>query len=154
MIQKCRKCEKQYKCHAKADIKEDCKKFKAINKKYLVSVITLDTRETEKFFTNRKPQIPFDAPTKEEVQTYCDEKGLCNTDADEFMNYYESVGWIAGKKPMRDWKAAARNWDKRQQKFDKEKQSKTAKDHIGGQASYNINRIQNDAMQNTTIRGL
>lgn len=32
-------------------------------------------------------------------------------EAQKFYNYYESIGWfIGGKSPMRDWKAAARNW--------------------------------------------
>ena len=31
-------------------------------------------------------------------------------DAERFYNYYESNGWKVGKNPMKDWKAAARNW--------------------------------------------
>lgn len=154
MTLKCRKCEKQYKCSAKADIKDDCKKFKAIDKKYLVSVVTLDTRETEKFFTNRKPQAPFLEPSRETVQAYCDEEGLHNVDVDEFINYYSSVGWKVGNRQMKDWKAAARNWDKRQQRFDKEKQSKSEKDRVGGTPSLDIHQVQLDAMKNTKIKGL
>ena len=26
------------------------------------------------------------------------------------MDYYAANGWLLGKRPMRDWKAAARNW--------------------------------------------
>ena len=154
MILKCRKCEKQYKCPARSDVKEDCKKFKAIDKKYLVAVIDLSTNQTERFFTNRKPQAPFDAPTKEEIQVFCNEENLHNVDVDELINYCVSKGWKVGSQKMKDWKAYVRNWNKRQQKFDREKQSKTEKNRIGGQSSYNIGQIQNDAMVNTTIRGL
>ena len=28
------------------------------------------------------------------------------------MNHYESKGWIVGKAPMKDWKAAVRTWEK------------------------------------------
>lgn len=30
--------------------------------------------------------------------------------AQRFWNYYEANGWKAGRNPMKDWKAAARNW--------------------------------------------
>ena len=33
------------------------------------------------------------------------------TEAEKFYNYFGSVGWVVGgKKPMKDWQAAARNW--------------------------------------------
>lgn len=51
----------------------------------------------------------FVKPTVEEVKTYCQEKGY-NIDADRFVNFYESKGWLVGKTPMKDWKAAVRNW--------------------------------------------
>jgi hypothetical protein len=31
-------------------------------------------------------------------------------DAEAFMDYYESVGWAVGRKPMKDWQAAVRTW--------------------------------------------
>ena len=31
-------------------------------------------------------------------------------EAERFWNFYESKGWLVGKVPMRDWRAAARNW--------------------------------------------
>lgn len=34
-------------------------------------------------------------------------------DARAFFDYYESVGWVVGKKKMRDWQAAARGWQRR-----------------------------------------
>lgn len=151
MILKCRKCERQYKCSAKADIKDDCKKFKAIEKKYLVCVVTLETNKTDRFFTNRKPKEPFDEPSREDVQHYCDEQNLCNVDVDGFLNYYISVGWKVGNRQMKDWKAAARNWDKRQQKFDKEKQSEISKDFVSGNYDYSKEfAIANEKIRNNT----
>jgi predicted transcriptional regulator len=42
--------------------------------------------------------------------------------AERFFNYYESVGWVIGRarKPMKDWKATARDWIKRQTTYDNE----------------------------------
>ena len=30
----------------------------------------------------------------------------------EFIDFYESKGWMVGKTPMKDWKAACRNAEK------------------------------------------
>lgn len=51
----------------------------------------------------------FQAPTVQEVKAYADEKGL-NVDAQRFVDYYSSKGWLVGKSPMKDWRAACRNW--------------------------------------------
>ena len=40
---------------------------------------------------------------------------------DTFMDYYKSNGWKVGKNNMRDWKAAVRNWEKRQKERNDEK---------------------------------
>ena len=39
--------------------------------------------------------------------------------AEPFYDFYQSKGWKVGKAPMKDWKAAARNWCRRS--FDKKK---------------------------------
>lgn len=31
-------------------------------------------------------------------------------EADKFINFYQSKGWMVGKNKMKDWRAAARNW--------------------------------------------
>ena len=33
-------------------------------------------------------------------------------DPQEFIDFYESKGWMVGKTPMKDWKAACRNAEK------------------------------------------
>lgn len=33
-----------------------------------------------------------------------------NIDGEQFCNFYESKGWVIGKSPMKDWKAAVRTW--------------------------------------------
>ena len=51
----------------------------------------------------------FTPPTIEEVNAYCKESGY-NIDAQRFIDFYESKGWRVGNQPMKDWKAAVRNW--------------------------------------------
>ena len=57
----------------------------------------------------------FVKPTVEEVESYRIEKGL-NLDPHAFVDYYTSKGWKVGREPMKDWKAAARNWSRRESK--------------------------------------
>lgn len=56
----------------------------------------------------------FVPPTVEEVRAYCSEHGY-NIDAQRFVDYYQQGGWVYGKAhtPMKDWKAAARQWNSR-----------------------------------------
>ena len=55
----------------------------------------------------------FKKPTVEEIATYCKERN--NTiNAHAFFDYYEAKGWVVGKSPMKDWKAAVRQWEYRQ----------------------------------------
>jgi len=51
----------------------------------------------------------FTPPSVYEVSTYCQEQGL-DVDADRFVDFYETKGWMVGKSKMKDWKAACRNW--------------------------------------------
>ena len=51
-------------------------------------------------------------PLRADVVSYCLERKN-NIGADAFMNHYDSVGWIIGKKKMVNWKAAIRTWEQR-----------------------------------------
>ena len=53
----------------------------------------------------------FVKPTLEEVEQYCFERGN-NVDPGEFIDFYESKGWMIGKNKMKDWKAAVRTWER------------------------------------------
>ena len=38
--------------------------------------------------------------------------------AEEFFDHYTANGWVQGKnKPLKDWRAAARNWVRRRSQF-------------------------------------
>lgn len=58
---------------------------------------------------NRKRFIP---PSKSEVKAYCQEKDY-SVNADSFIAFYESKGWLVGKSPMKSWKAAVSGWHAR-----------------------------------------
>lgn len=51
-------------------------------------------------------------PTLDEVKTYCAERGNI-VDAQRFFDFYEANGWCQGRgKPIRDWRAAVRTWER------------------------------------------
>lgn len=64
--------------------------------------------------TAAPPRARFVPPTVEEVRTYCAEKGF-TFDPQLFVDYYIANGWVQGKgRPLKDWKAAARTWNRRE----------------------------------------
>lgn len=58
----------------------------------------------------------FQKPTIEQIKAYCLEAGK-NIDAEAFFDFYEAKGWVVGRAPMKDWKAAVRNWAKNESQF-------------------------------------
>lgn len=56
----------------------------------------------------------FSPPTIDEVKKYCQEQEFA-VDAERFVDHYESNGWMVGKNKMKDWRAAVRNWSRKDQ---------------------------------------
>lgn len=67
-----------------------------------------------------KKSSRFQKPTIEEIRQYCLEKGY-NVDAEQFFNFYESKGWVVGKSPMKNWRAAVNTWNKREKEIPQRK---------------------------------
>ena len=59
----------------------------------------------------KKERSIFKAPSLEELNTFCLENNL-ELNASDFLNYYDSNGWMVGKNKMKDWKATVRRWSK------------------------------------------
>lgn len=58
-----------------------------------------------------KAQKRFVKPKLKDVKIYFVSKDQDEVEAERFMNHFDSNGWrVGGKSPMKDWKAAARNW--------------------------------------------
>lgn len=73
------------------------------------SVSESDKKEKcEKKNTNEVKR--FKAPTAEQAKEYFSEKGYMESEAERFVDHFTANGWKVGKSPMKDWKAAARNW--------------------------------------------
>ena len=73
-----------------------------------------ESKSKSKSKSKNKSKI-FTPPTLEDVQAYCQERGN-NVDAERFIDFYTSKGWMVGKNPMKDWKACVRTWEKSSKK--------------------------------------
>ena len=106
---RCREKKKLLQCNALAT---PCNEEKDIEKE----------KDKDKDTENKKKDSPkrFVPPSFDEVQAYCTERGN-GIDAQAFIDFYASKGWMVGKTKMTDWKAAVRTWESR-----KRKQSKPA----------------------------
>ena len=72
-------------------------------------------------------KVRFEKPTVEEVDAYCKERNN-GIDAEAFIAFYESKGWLIGKTPMKSWKSAIITWEKSR------KQPQTVKKYGNGDA--------------------
>lgn len=60
----------------------------------------------------------FARPMRSEVEAYAHEIGLPPGEADKFLDHFDANGWkVGGKTPMKSWKAAMRNWQRRLPEF-------------------------------------
>lgn len=73
------------------------------------------TQNTEHRTQNTERVSRFAPPTVEDVKDYAWENGY-KIDAERFVDFYTSKGWMVGKSKMKDWKAAVRNWAARDKK--------------------------------------
>ena len=72
--------------------------------------------KTKESNTEREKRKRFTPPTVEEVRAYCQERNN-GIDPDAFVDYYTARGWKYGQgKPVEDWKAAVRTWERRESK--------------------------------------
>ena len=90
-------------CKQLKSIESNCNQLQAN-----VSVIQSNPIQSE---SESKSIGRFRPPTIAEVKAYCDErKNTINPEA--FIDYYTANGWKVGKNPMKDWKAAVRQWER------------------------------------------
>jgi hypothetical protein len=84
--------------------------------------------------TNNKKNTSFYKPSMEEVKDFFKKSPVtehAEVEAEKYFNYYSSKGWVVGNKsPMKDWKAAARNWKLNANKFQTANNQKPSSSHL------------------------
>ena len=86
--------------------------------KELEKEIDIDKEKKNKKETVAKRSPSFIKPTQEDILEYCKERKN-NIDPHQFYDFYEAKGWFVGKNKMKDWKAAVRTWEKRENNSNK-----------------------------------
>lgn len=71
-----------------------------------------EMKETTLTGGKEKPLARFTPPTAEEVAAYCAERKN-KVNAQRFVDFYTAKGWRVGNQPMKDWRAAVRTWEER-----------------------------------------
>lgn len=72
-----------------------------------------DTDKETRSKSAKKP-TRFTPPTLDDVAQYCKERGNA-INPQRFIDFYESKGWMVGTSKMKNWKAAVRTWEGKQQ---------------------------------------
>lgn len=78
---------------------------------------------------SNKGDSRFHKPSLEEIKAYCRERNN-KVDPEQFFNFYESKGWIIGKSPMKDWRAAVRTWEQREKEVAPRKRESKRKESV------------------------
>ena len=78
---------------------------------------------------DNKGRSPFVKPSISEVAEYCRERNN-GIDPEEFWAFYESKGWMVGKSPMKDWKAAIITWEKSKKKETRQRKSQPRQESV------------------------
>lgn len=71
-------------------------------------ILTEKNSKKEKSSAKKERKV-FTPPSVDEVSQYCKENNYTISPW-KFVNYYTSNGWMVGRNKMKDWKAAVRTW--------------------------------------------
>lgn len=72
----------------------------------------------------KSPNKKFTPPTLQEAKDYFHENKSSYQNAEIFFNHFVANGWkVGGKAPMKNWKAAARNWIIRSEQYEYQRMS-------------------------------
>lgn len=74
-----------------------------------------DSLDKDSIEKEKKTAKRFTPPTLDEIKAYCQERKN-GINPETFYDFYQSKGWMVGKNPMKDWKAAVRTWERRDKK--------------------------------------
>ena len=85
-------------------------------KERLIKKEEVTSSSPEKTLSKARARKKFVPPTVSEVEAYCQQQGYEYVNAQLFVDFYASKGWVVGaKKKMEDWQRAVSGWNTRNQ---------------------------------------
>jgi len=122
-IQKDRYKETKYKDEKAMLELDNNKAYRLMDTKCIQDVSNLETQvrlgkvrlELGKVNNSANKSHRFIPPTLEEVVAYCQERNK-GVDPQRWYDFYIAKGWMIGKNKMKNWKAAVRTWENKQDK--------------------------------------
>jgi len=117
-----RKCLKTLKTNLVLETKRKgipAKQYFKINEQQVIKLLN-NLSATNLTSINKNKEIKiinklFTIPNISEVESYCLERKN-SIEAESFINFYDSKGWMVGKNKMKDWRACIRTWEMREKK--------------------------------------
>jgi len=103
------------------EYQEEKSKLCLDNGKYVLLSNRLATAQPEEYSIEQnsieqnrreKNKSRFIIPSLSEVSNYCLERNN-SVNPQSFIDFYESKGWVIGKNKMKNWQAAVRTWESR-----------------------------------------
>ena len=85
------------------------------------------TDNNVKNVNNEKNVKKFLPPSVADVEKYCTERNN-GINPQQFIDHYESNGWMRGKNKIKDWKACVRTWENKRKEDLKPKQQQLVPD--------------------------
>ncbi len=76
---------------------------------------SIEENRIEEKRREEKKSVAFAPPSLSEVSEYCKERNN-GIEANNFIDFYSSKGWMIGKNKMKDWRACVRTWEGRNSK--------------------------------------
>lgn len=101
----------QYVEHKRLISRETTRRYRENKKSCDTSRDTIEERRGEEIYINKEKRV-FSKPSLSDIESFINE-GSFNVCGAAFYDYYEANGWLVGKVKMKDWKAAIRNWHRR-----------------------------------------
>lgn len=112
-------------------LKKESKEENILKENFQESLKT-EKEISSKKVAQKKVSEKFSPPSVQAVQDYCNERSN-GISGYSFVNFYQSKGWMVGSNKMKDWKAAVRTWEQKNEKNGKSNNFNT-KDGAGNKA--------------------
>jgi len=103
------------------------------------------TNNQEPIQKKKKATKKFVKPSVDEINTYCRERKN-SINAQQFFDHYESNGWKVGKNPMKNWQAAVRTWEQRENQGSNNGQNQSNNQSRSGRVNSKLDKIAQDAI--------